>query len=103
MTSKRFQQNMRTSLRKYWCHVLLCITRNEVWNVTVSNSICFRRKSCVQLLKQDTKLRFADTSADRSFIQEMAAAHYDITNKLFTIILTQNLVLYPLHAQVHSV
>ena len=34
MTSKRFQQNMRTSLRKYWCHVLFCITRNEVWNVT---------------------------------------------------------------------
>ena len=78
MTSKRFQQNMRTSFRKYWCHVVLCTTRNEVWNVTVSNSICFRLKSCVQLLKQQTKLRFADTSADRSFIQEMAAAHCDI-------------------------
>ena len=75
--------------------MLLFTTRNEVSYVTVSNSICFRRKSCVQLLKQDTKLRFADTSADRSFIQEMAAAHYDITNKLYTIILTQNSVLYP--------
>ena len=76
---------MRTSFRKYRYHVVLCTTRNEVWNVTVSNSICFRWKSCVQLLKQHTKFGFADTSTHRSFVQEIAAAHYDIRKSQQTL------------------
>ena len=80
MTSKRFQQNMRTSFRKYWCHVVLCTTRNEVWNVTVSNSICFRLKSCVQLLKHNKQSYDLPIllQIDHSSNQEMAAAHCDI-------------------------